>query len=166
MDRSPYWKSKGFQLVKEFQAFHSRGVNYSYDDRSSLSSSWARWIQSTPSHTISLRPVFKINLPPNLYSPQPSCVHFHFTPHVPHVPPISSSLISLLFKSTNHDAFHYGIISSLLSLSLFDPKVSSSALYSQTLSPHIPFSVCKSKCHSYVKEKQDITTLCKTILVG
>jgi hypothetical protein len=68
-------------------------------------------------------------------------VHFHFTPHVPQVPPISSSLFSLLFKSTNHDALHYGIIPSLLSLSLFDPKVSSSALCSQTYSPHIPLSV-------------------------
>jgi hypothetical protein len=114
-----------FQLVKIFAAFYgNRRFVTVFTRARHWSLSWARCIQSTPSHPISLRFILMLSFPmvSSLRTFQPKlCIHLSSLPYVLHVPSISSSWL-------DHTIFDeaYNLLSSSLSSLLRRPITCSS----------------------------------------
>jgi hypothetical protein len=126
-----------------------------------LSQYWARRIQSTSSHLISLRSMsilssyLRLGLPSSLlpagFLPRP-CMHFSLHPYILHALPKSLSLIwspeSYPLKSTDREVSQYAVFSALLLPSL--SNVFLSTLLSKLSACVLPL-VREIKFHLYKK---------------
>ena len=140
------------QLAKKF--YRTRRPVTTFTNSLNFSLSWIRRIHFTPSHNVSWRYVLilsfhlSLDLPSSLLLPgytTKAHTHFSFPSYVLHVPPIPSSLVWCLVRSTDREIPHFikrsAALTSQSQFRRYEEK------WNKSLKPSV-----KTRCHHTVDE--------------